>query len=95
MRPPIRIRFLIKKTAQKRRNRDGRVLKKNLSEALLKLSARRVRSPGWGRGDHQRGAGRLPAAASAAPIYNFYNPLAIFDIHSGELTAKKVYFFNS
>ena len=95
MRPPISIIFLIKKTSPKQQNREGRVQKKYLFLVLIGTFLRRVRSPGWGRGDHQRGAGRLPAAASAAPIYNFYSPLAIFDIHSGELTSKNVYFFNS
>ena len=83
MRPPISIRFLIKKTSPKPQNREGRVQKKYLFLVLIGTFLRRVRSPGWGRGDHQRGAGRLPAAASAAPIYNFYNPLAIFDISFG------------
>ncbi len=51
----------------------ARVLKKNLSEVLISKVPRRARSPGWGRGDNKGGAGVSPAAASAAPIYDFYD----------------------
>ena len=50
MRPPISIRFLIKKAAPKPRNRDGRVLKKNLFLVLIGTFLRRVRSPAACRG---------------------------------------------